>query len=81
MVQLRRAENIYPAFCILAREKGEEMSDEDTKKMKADIRQLRAQINTMEKILAELVEKYDEHWHARRGREPRKEFQVKIDEE
>jgi hypothetical protein len=45
-----------------------------------DTRQLKARINTMEKILAELVEKYDEHWHARRGREPRKEFQVKMDE-
>ena len=55
------------------------MSDEDTKKMKADIKQLKAQINSTEKILAELVEKYDEHWHPRRGRGPREEFQVKIE--
>jgi len=55
------------------------MSDEDTRKMKADIKQLKAQVNSIEKALAELVEKYDEHWHPRRGRAPRKEFQVKVE--
>jgi len=80
MTSTSGAENVYSAFCVLTREMGEEMSDEDAKKMKAEIRQLKAQMNAMEKTVAELVEKYDEHWHPRRGREPRKEFQVEMKE-